>query len=77
MNEKRDFLRAVLARDTARAEQLRKQIDKGDNTPWVIGYEVKVGLYYLDWEDKVLTKEQFSLLRALRPARLYLDEKPK
>ena len=71
---KRELLAALVAGNTEKVRQLKNKIMFWDELPFFIMYEIKDGLYCLDWKGLKLTPEQFDQLKQDCPQTVYWEE---
>ena len=71
---KRELLAALVAGNAEKVRQLKRKIMFQDAMPFFITYEIKGGLYCLDWKGLKLTPEQFDQLKQDCPQTVYWEE---
>jgi hypothetical protein len=70
----REFLTAVLVADLGEVERLKDKIKLAGLTPSLVLFEIKDGLYCLDWKGLKLTRTEFEQLIQDSPKTVFWEE---
>jgi hypothetical protein len=71
---KRELLAALVTGNKEKVLQVQNRLRLLDEWPIFIQYEVKEGLYHLDYKDMKLTADQFEQLKQDCPQTVYWEE---